>query len=170
MPHTHGQRFPAQALAQAASPFWTTLIAGLAAALVALALVLGCLEHESRARLSVGRRALAVLYLPLLVPQVAFLFGLQVLLLLGRLEGSWAALVLAHLVFVLPYVYLSLSEPFRAVDRRLVASAEVLGHAVGRETTAAVGVVDRHLARGIQDVIATASLGWPSGGVSHADT
>jgi putative thiamine transport system permease protein len=108
-------------------PFRTTLFAGLAAALAALVLVLGCLEHESRARLRVGRRALALLYLPLLVPQVAFLFGLQVLLLLSRLEGSGIALVLAHLVFVLPYVYLSLSEPFRALDPRLVASARTLG-------------------------------------------
>jgi putative thiamine transport system permease protein len=107
--------------------FRTTLLAGLAAALVALVLVLGCLEHESRAQLRVGRRALALLYLPLLVPQVAFLFGLQVLLLLSRLEGTWVALVLAHLVFVLPYVFLSLSEPFRALDPRLIASARTLG-------------------------------------------
>jgi len=118
---------PAAALATLARPFWTTLLAGLAAALAALVLVLGCLEHEARARLRVGRRALALLYLPLLVPQVAFLFGLQILLLLGRLEGSWPALVLAHLVFVLPYVYLSLSEPFRALDARLVDSARTLG-------------------------------------------
>jgi ribosomal protein L7Ae-like RNA K-turn-binding protein len=48
-------------------------------------------------------------------------------------------------------------------------SAEALGHAVGRETTAAVGVVDRNLARGIQDVLATASLGWPAGDVSGSD-
>ena len=42
--------------------------------------------------------------------------------------------------------------------------AQVLGHAVGRETTAVVGVVDRNLARGIQDLLATATLRWPSGG------
>jgi putative thiamine transport system permease protein len=89
--------------------------------------VLGCLEHEARAGLAVTRRALALLYLPLLVPQVAFLFGLQVLLLLGRVEGTWAALLLAHLVFVLPYVYLSLSESYRQLDPRLATTARTLG-------------------------------------------
>ena len=46
--------------------------------------------------------------------------------------------------------------------------AEALGHAVGRETTAAVGVTDRNLARGIQEMLAEASLRWPSGGASDA--
>ena len=114
-------------LATLQRPFWTTLLAGAASAGLALLLVLGCLEHEARARLAVTRRALALLYLPLLVPQVAFLFGLQLLLLLGRLEGSWPALLLVHLVFVLPYVYLSLSEPYRQLDPRLVTSARTLG-------------------------------------------
>jgi ribosomal protein L7Ae-like RNA K-turn-binding protein len=40
-------------------------------------------------------------------------------------------------------------------------SAQVLGHAVGRETTAAVGVIDRNLARGIQELLAAATLRWP---------
>ena len=37
------------------------------------------------------------------------------------------ALVLAHLVFVLPYVFLSLSDPWRAYDRRYEAVAAGLG-------------------------------------------
>ena len=41
--------------------------------------------------------------------------------------------------------------------------AQRLGRAVGRETTAAVGVLDRNLARGIRDLLATSSLGWPAG-------
>jgi ribosomal protein L7Ae-like RNA K-turn-binding protein len=47
-------------------------------------------------------------------------------------------------------------------------SAVVLGHAVGRETTAAVGVTDRNLARGIQKVLAAASLRWPESGAADA--
>ena len=43
-----------------------------------------------------------------------------------------------------------------------------LGHAVGRETTAVVGVTDRNLARGIQELLAEASLRWPSSGATDA--
>ncbi|MBV9879983.1 MAG: ribosomal L7Ae/L30e/S12e/Gadd45 family protein [Gemmatirosa sp.] len=46
--------------------------------------------------------------------------------------------------------------------------AEALGHAVGRQTTAAVGVTDPHLARGIQEALATAALRWPTGGAPSA--
>ncbi len=109
------------------SPLRTTLLAGLGASLLALILVLGCLEHEARRRVAMTRRALTVLYLPLLVPQVAFLFGVQILLLLGHLEGSWAALIAVHLLFVLPYCFLSLAEPFRALDPRLATTGLTLG-------------------------------------------
>ena len=47
-------------------------------------------------------------------------------------------------------------------------SAEALGHAVGRESTAAVGVTDPNLARGIHDALASAALRWPMGGASDA--
>jgi putative thiamine transport system permease protein len=108
-------------------PLLTTLIAALAATLIALVLVLGCLEHGAARRIQVTRRALAVIYLPLLVPQIGFLFGVQILLLLTGLDGTWPALVAAHLLFVLPYVFLSLSEPYRALDPRYAQTAACLG-------------------------------------------
>src|SRR5918996_2171083 len=105
----------------------TTLIAAGAATLIALGLVIGCLEHEARARIQVTRRVLALVYVPLLVPQIGFLFGVQILLLLTRADGSWPALIAAHLLFVLPYVFLSLSEPYRALDPRYAETAACLG-------------------------------------------
>ncbi len=109
-----------------ADPFHNTLVIGGLAAAVALVLTIGCLEHER----SIGaraRRAQWLLYLPLLVPEVAFLFGIQVLLVLMRLDGTWVAVVWAHLVFVLPYVFLTLSDPYRALDERYARSARMLG-------------------------------------------
>jgi ribosomal protein L7Ae-like RNA K-turn-binding protein len=47
--------------------------------------------------------------------------------------------------------------------------AEVLGHAVGRQTTAAVGVTDANLARGIRELLAAAALRWPKTGAPDAD-
>jgi putative thiamine transport system permease protein len=68
-----------------------------------------------------------LLYLPLLVPQIGFLFGLQVLLVRLDLDGSWLAVLWSHLIFVLPYVFLSLAEPYRAWDPRYGRSALCLG-------------------------------------------
>ena len=68
-----------------------------------------------------------LLYLPLLVPQIAFLFGLQVLLIRLGLDATLSAVVWAHLVFVLPYLFLSLAEPWRAFDARYARAAASLG-------------------------------------------
>jgi putative thiamine transport system permease protein len=94
---------------------------------MALLLSVACLEHEARYGRRPSNRALWLLYLPLLVPQIAFLFGAQVLLVLARLDGSWPALAWSHLIFVLPYVFLSLADPYRAWDERYARSARCLG-------------------------------------------
>ena len=104
----------------------TFLIAGVAV-IIALALVLGCLEAEHRTGRPLGRRGLWLLYLPLLVPQTAFLPGLQTLLLsVGADIGRWPV-IFAHLVFVLPYVFLSLGDPWRSWDGRNATVASALG-------------------------------------------
>jgi len=110
----------------------TTLTVGLAAALAALALALACLENEQRNGLTAGGRALWLLYLPLLVPQVSFLFGVQVLAVQLGIDATWLAVVWSHLLFVLPYVFLSLADPFRALDERYARSAFCLGAAPDR--------------------------------------
>jgi putative thiamine transport system permease protein len=117
----------AERLDMLAGPAWTTLTVGLASAAIALVLVAGCLENEARRQRSAGRGALMMVYLPLLVPQVGFLFGVQVLLVAGGMDGTWGALVWAHLLFVLPYVFLALSDPYRSLDPRFGRSALALG-------------------------------------------
>ncbi|WP_050769163.1 ABC transporter permease [Oceanicola granulosus] len=108
----------------------TALIAG-AATLAALALTVGCLETEHRGGLRPSR-SLLLLYLPLLIPQTAFLPGLQIMLIRLRLDHGLLPVILAHLVFVLPYVFLSLSGPWRAWDGRIATLAAALGAAPGR--------------------------------------
>ncbi len=105
----------------------TTLATGLIAAGIALALVLGCLENEQRRGLTLSNRALWLLYAPLLVPQVAFLFGTQVLAIQIGIDATWIALVWSHLLFVLPYVFLTLADPYRALDERYARTAFCLG-------------------------------------------
>ena len=82
---------------------------------------------RATARMAAPTRSLWLLYLPLLVPQVSFLFGLQMVLVALDLDGGWAALVWSHLLFVLPYVFLTLADPFRALDERYARSAACLG-------------------------------------------
>ncbi len=105
----------------------TTLLVALLSTGLALGFTLGALENETRRHLRVGSRLLALLYLPLIVPQVAFLFGLKILFLHLRLDATLAAVVFVHLVFVLPYVFLSLADPWRALDPRYAVVAAGLG-------------------------------------------
>jgi putative thiamine transport system permease protein len=112
---------------QLLGPAWTTLVVGAIATLVALALVTGCLENESRRQRPPGLGALTLVYLPLLAPQIGFLFGVQVLLIRARLDDSWLGLIWSHLLFVLPYVFLTLADPYRSLDPRYARSALALG-------------------------------------------
>lgn len=112
---------------QLTDPLIETALIALASTSIALILCIGSLEAETRHNLRPTGRAMALLYLPLLIPQIAFLPGLQVLLLQsGLTSGRWVV-VLSHLVFVLPYVFLSLSDPWRAWDRRYGTVASALG-------------------------------------------
>ncbi len=110
-----------------AEPALRTLGIAAAATLIALVLTIGCLEAEHRHGLRLTSRGAWVLYMPLLIPQVAFLPGLQTLMVAGGLTGGLGAVIAAHVVFVLPYVFLSLGDPFRAWDPRRATSAAALG-------------------------------------------
>jgi putative thiamine transport system permease protein len=108
-------------------PLETTVTVGLSAAVIALLLTIGCLERETQVSRKGGRLAAAFLYLPLIVPQITFVFGLQLLFLASGTSHRLAVLTLMHLVFVLPYVFLSLSDPWRALDSRYDSIATALG-------------------------------------------
>ena len=81
-------RFPAAWPASLTLANWTThlrdvgtsavatLVIGVAATAIALLLTLGCLEDESRRGMHTSRAVQWLIYLPLLVPQIAFLFGI----------------------------------------------------------------------------------------------
>ena len=109
----------------------TTLGLALASATVAVALVIACLENETRRGSVPTRRVLWLVYTPLLVPQIAFLYGFQVALVRLRLDGLWLAVAWSHLVFVLPYAFLTLADPWRALDPRYARTAASLGATPG---------------------------------------
>jgi len=108
-------------------PALNTLGLGLAAALLSLILAIGCLENEQRRHRTLTRRGLWLLYLPLLIPQVSFLFGIATLAVAAGIDGNVPALLWGHVLFVLPYVFLSLGDSYRALDPRHAQSALSLG-------------------------------------------
>ncbi len=100
----------------------TTALVAVATALIALAVVLLWLETTGRTTPP------AWLWLPLVVPQIAFLFGLQVLLLVLGLRPGVVPVILAHLLFVLPYTALLIADSWANLDPRYAAMARSLGH------------------------------------------
>ncbi|SES04803.1 putative thiamine transport system permease protein [Vreelandella subterranea] len=108
------------------TPLVNTLSVGLAATLIAAVLVVAALENAARHHLP-AHAGQWLLYLPLIIPQVAFLFGLVVAAESINLRPQRALVVAAHLLFVVPYLYLSLSEAYRRLDPRWLQVAHSLG-------------------------------------------
>lgn len=113
-----------RALPQAGDAIATTISLASSSAAIALLFSIGLLwqggVRDSRAFSS-------VLYLPLIVPQLCFVFGLQILSVALGFDASFALLLFVHLIFVLPYVTLSLSQPWQALDQRYETLAAGLG-------------------------------------------
>ncbi|WP_439137288.1 ABC transporter permease [Roseicyclus sp.] len=110
-----------------AAALGNTLILAMATTALSLTLAIAWLEGEDRARRGRAGWAEALIYLPLLVPQIGFLFGLNVLFLRLGLTGGYLAVIWAQALFVFPYVMIALSDPWRALDPRLGRAAGALG-------------------------------------------
>jgi putative thiamine transport system permease protein len=104
-----------------------TLVIGAATTSASLALAIAWLEGEDRARRGRAAWAQALIYLPLLVPQIGFLYGLNVLFLHMGISGGMATVIWAQMLFVFPYVMIALSDPWRALDRQHLRAAAALG-------------------------------------------
>jgi putative thiamine transport system permease protein len=101
----------------------TTLLIGIATTVLSLLTAIAWLEAEDHRT----RWAQALIYLPLILPQVAVLPGLYRLFLHFGIASTLPAVIWAQTLFVFPYVMIVLSDPWRAVDPRLLRSAAALG-------------------------------------------
>lgn len=117
------------ALMQMSSPLFNTLAIGLVTTLFAIILTLLCLESEQLSDKPISRFTSLIIYLPLLVPSIAFLFGLVWIQQLVNNQAAFFNVVLTHLLFVLPYVFLSLASSYRRLDPRFAHVAASLGAA-----------------------------------------
>lgn len=103
---------------------WLATISALLALLLCVAAA-ESLRDRGRARVLLG----ALLFVPLLVPQLSFLYGLQVLLVGLRLDATWPAVIWSHLVYVLPYVFGIVATARAAIEPRYRDVALTLGAA-----------------------------------------
>ncbi len=95
--------------------------------LLSLVLVLASLENEYRSDIRPTRLAWWTIFIPLLVPQIAFMGGLSVLFLRLGIDGTLWSVIIVHMIFVFPYVYLTLADPWNAFDVRYLHVARTLG-------------------------------------------
>ncbi len=93
------------------------------AAIALVTLINESLIDDVRWRTRIG----VLLFAPLLLPQLAFLFGLQSLLVRLQLDGTWAAVGWEHTLFALPYVWGLLAAARAQLDPRLIMTARTLG-------------------------------------------
>lgn len=125
------QRWSLPVMADAFAAGWSALAATLSiaamAALIATALTLWLLDARGNRSRAENNRLSGLVFLPLLLPQIGFLFGLQMFFLIVGLGGTFTAVLLAHLVFVFPYAFLSLSDPWNRLDPRYAKAAFSMG-------------------------------------------
>lgn len=108
-----------------------TIIVGIFSTMAAIIITLACLQREATSGVTTSGdatsggnvaatsdKSLLLIYLPLLVPQLSFVFGLQIFFLFFNVDANMLSLIFVHLIFVLPYVFLSLSGAWRAWDIR----------------------------------------------------
>ena len=110
----------------------TTLLLGLASTALSLTLAIAWLEGEDQAGTPRAGWATALIYLPLLTPQLGFLYGLNVVFLQIGISGGMGAVIWAQMLFVFPYVMIALSDPWRALDPRQIRAAASLGASPAR--------------------------------------
>ncbi|MEO8531708.1 MAG: ABC transporter permease subunit, partial [Deltaproteobacteria bacterium] len=73
-----------------------------------------------------GETLAAISALPLILPQAAFLFGLQIVMLRAGFRAGFGAVLFTHLALVVPYTMLCFAGPYSGLDPRLLKQAASL--------------------------------------------
>ncbi|SCY06797.1 ABC transporter permease [Desulfoluna spongiiphila] len=129
-------RFPAAFPARMALSNWTSelpfalrpmgfsLAMAALVSFVAVCLVIGSLEHQNRTQKALP---LTLIALPILLPQLPMVFGIQVAALRAGLSGTLALVMWGHLLFVFPYTWLCLNGNYLAFDQRYITAGLSMG-------------------------------------------
>ncbi|TMX47420.1 ABC transporter permease [Vibrio sp. Hep-1b-8] len=101
-----------------------SLLIALVSASIALLLALTAHEYHQRHHRQIPGYVIAI---PMLIPQLSILFGIQVVTLYLNSSAYLFWVCWAHVFFAFPYVYLSLDGPWRSFDNGLTRVGLSLG-------------------------------------------
>ncbi|MDE1237258.1 ABC transporter permease [Vibrio aestuarianus] len=90
------------------------------------ALIFALIAHEYRCKYQ-WQIPGYIIAIPMLIPQLSVLFGLQVVALYLKSDAYFFWVIWAHVFFAFPFVYLSLDGPWRSFDNGLTKVALSLG-------------------------------------------
>jgi len=122
--------FPAAWPAELSLRFWARigeLAPALAGSIVIAAVSAGLAVTLALLLIARGPGWRAAALAPLLVPQVSFVLGLQMVLTMLGLDGTWLAMIWVHTLFILPFAWLILAPAKAALNQRHLAVAASLG-------------------------------------------
>jgi putative thiamine transport system permease protein len=124
LPSRYSLRFWQQELPTVIDLVGNSLFYAVISSALALILVIACLEYRQK-----FHKGLPVwlITLPLITPQLSLLFGIQIATFLvpGQHYQLWV--LWSHLLFVFPYLYLTLDGAWRSYDIRLDKCSQSLG-------------------------------------------
>lgn len=115
------------------SVMWNSLIIAFGASLISVMLCafwLELIETLTKQRAKYIGIISFILFIPLFVPQISLLFGLQVALSWSYLDGYLGTVMLVHCLYILPYVWLILAPSYQGYEPRYWQIARTMG--VGR--------------------------------------
>lgn len=102
---------------------------GIALLSASIALLLVFFIHEHNSQTTNKKRLIPhlLIAIPILAPQLSILSGMQVAVNLLPNQHYYLWVIWAHILFVFPYIYLTLDGPWRSYDKRLDKAALSLG-------------------------------------------
>lgn len=124
LPSRFSTRFWLQELAPLLELSANSILLALTTSTIALILAIGCLEYRQTHHRGLPGWLIAI---PLVVPQLSLLFGVQVATYLVPGQHYWLWVMWSHLFFVFPYLYLTLDGAWRSYDVRLDQCSRSLG-------------------------------------------
>ncbi len=114
-------RYWSQEMAHIGDLIMNSLFIAMPTVLITLVLVCALLQFSTKKLPS------WLVALPLVVPQLSVLFGIQVFSYWLDIGNTWLWVIWSHFLFVFPYLYLSLSASWANIDPRIEMTAQSLG-------------------------------------------
>ncbi len=127
LPQAYSASNYAESLPGLALSAFNSLILAFCASALGLILAVAIIELFGKEKNTISRSIKAVTVLPLILPQLSFLFGFQILLESIDISGTWAAMIWSNFIFCFGYCYLIMLGHDQEKNERYMYTAYSLG-------------------------------------------